>query len=94
VLSGKVFEYVAAGRPVLAAVPPQGAAANLLRGIGAGEVVDSEDEDGISAALERLADGWANGGLPDVVQPDEVRARLSRASRAGELAAVLRRVAG
>ena len=94
VLSGKVFEYVAAGRPVLAAVPPQGAAANLLRGIGAGEVVDSEDEDGISAALERLADDWANGGLPDVVQPDDVRARLSRASRAGELAAVLRRVAG
>ena len=31
VLSGKVFEYVAVGRPILAAVPPDGAAAELIR---------------------------------------------------------------
>ena len=94
VLSGKVFEYVAAGRPVLAAVPPQGAAANLLRGIGAGRVVDSDRPEEISQALEELVDGWLDGGLPDIEQPADVRARLSRASRAGELAAVLQRVAG
>ena len=29
VLSGKVFEYIAVGRPILAAVPPDGAAAEL-----------------------------------------------------------------
>ena len=32
VIPGKVFEYVAAGRPILAAVPPDGAAATLDRG--------------------------------------------------------------
>jgi glycosyltransferase involved in cell wall biosynthesis len=94
VLSGKVFEYVAACRPMLAAVPPSGAAANLIRSVGAGSVVDSDDVGAISAALERMVDGWQNGGLADVEQPDEVRDRLSRAGRAGELAAVLRRVAG
>ncbi len=36
VLSGKVFEYVAVGRPILAAVPPDGAAAELIRETGAG----------------------------------------------------------
>ena len=36
--------------------------------------------DGISAALERLVDGWADGGLPDVVQPDDG----ARAAVAGE----------
>ena len=30
VLSGKVFEYIAAGRPILAVVPPDGAAAELV----------------------------------------------------------------
>jgi glycosyltransferase involved in cell wall biosynthesis len=94
VLSGKVFEYVAARRPMLAAVPPNGAAANLIRTVGAGQVVDSDDVAGISAGLEQLVNSWQNGGLPDVEQRDEVRARLSRAGRAGELAAVLRRVAG
>jgi hypothetical protein len=38
--------------------------------------------------------GWQNVGLADVEQPDEVRDRLSRARRAGELASVLQRVAG
>ena len=38
VLSGKVFEYVAVGRPILAAVPPDGAAAELIRETGAGVV--------------------------------------------------------
>ena len=36
VLSGKVFEYLAAGRPILAVVPPDGAAADLIRETGCG----------------------------------------------------------
>ena len=36
VLSGKVFEYLASCRPMLAAVPPDGAAADLIRETGPG----------------------------------------------------------
>jgi hypothetical protein len=79
---------------MLAVVPPNGAAANLIRSVGAGSVVDSDDVGGISAALEQMVNGWQDGGLADVEQSDEVRDRLSRARRAGELASVLQRVAG
>ena len=43
VLSGKVFEYIAVGRPILAAVPPDGAAAELIRETGAGVVAAPDD---------------------------------------------------
>ena len=39
VLSGKVYEYIAAGRPILAVVPPDGAAAKLVRETSSGVVV-------------------------------------------------------
>ena len=51
VLSGKVFEYLAAERPILAAVPPDGAAAELIRETGAGVVAAPDDVDALRAAL-------------------------------------------
>ena len=36
ILSAKLFEYLAAGRPILAVVPPDGEAAELVRETGAG----------------------------------------------------------
>ncbi len=94
VLSGKVFEYVAARRPILAAVPPNGIAAALINRLRVGEVVDSDDVSELTAALERLIDRWAADGLPDVDLPAPERERLSRRARAAELAAVLREAAG
>jgi glycosyltransferase involved in cell wall biosynthesis len=93
VLSGKVFEYLAARRPVLAAVPPNGIAADLIRRLGAGRIVDPEDVPGMAAELERLVDAWADGGLPDLELPPGERSALSRRARAAELAALLTRMA-
>ena len=53
VLSGKVFEYIAARRPILAAVPPDGAAADLIRETGAGIVAAPDDVDALREALRR-----------------------------------------
>lgn len=94
VVSGKVYEYLAARRPVLAAVPPAGAAAALVRSAGAGEVVDSDDAGAQSHALETLVDRRRNGGLPDIELPGGLAERMSRRARAAELADVLRGVAG
>jgi hypothetical protein len=56
-------------------------------------VVDGDDADGISRELEALVDEWLAGGSADVALSDAVRDRLSRRSRAGELARVLDAVA-
>jgi glycosyltransferase involved in cell wall biosynthesis len=92
VVSGKVFEYLAAGRPILAAVPPNGVAADLIRRTGAGEVVDGEDDEALEATIERLYDRWAADGLPDVELPAAEREALSRRTRSRELADVIHRV--
>ena len=92
VLSGKVFEYLAAGRPILAVVPPDGAAAELVRETGAGVVVAPDDVDGIRDALVELHRSHLNGGLPAVDLPEKTKARLSRQARVEELAALLREV--
>ncbi len=90
VLSGKVFEYLAAERPILAAVPPDGEAARLLRETGAGIVVGSEDVAGIRAALEGLVARWRAGRLNGTVLSADQRDRLSRRARAEELADLLK----
>jgi len=93
VLSGKVYEYLAAGRPILAVVPPDGAAAELIRETGAGLVVAPDDVDGIRTALEELHARFSNGGLPAVELSERDRNRLSRRARVGEVADLLREIA-
>jgi glycosyltransferase involved in cell wall biosynthesis len=94
VLSGKVFEYLAAGRPILAVVPPDGAAAELVRETGAGVVAEPDDVDAIRRALETLHARYLDGGLPAVELPEGTRERLSRRARVEETAALLREIAG
>jgi glycosyltransferase involved in cell wall biosynthesis len=89
VLSGKVFEYLAAQRPVLALVPPGGAAARLLEETGAGPVVAPDDVDGIARELAALRDRWQAGALDGAPLSDEWQRRLSRRARVEELAELL-----
>jgi glycosyltransferase involved in cell wall biosynthesis len=92
VLSGKVFEYLAAERPILAVVPPGGAAAKLIEEAGAGIVVGPDDVEGMAAALRELHARWRAGTLDASPLSDEWRRRLSRRTRSEELVAVLDRV--
>jgi glycosyltransferase involved in cell wall biosynthesis len=87
--SGKIFEYLAAERPILAAVPPDGAAADLVRQTGAGVVVAPDDEKGIREALLGLHARWRAGQLRDGYLTGEQRQRLSRQARVEELAELL-----
>jgi glycosyltransferase involved in cell wall biosynthesis len=87
--SGKIFEYLAAERPILAAVPPDGAAAKLVRETGAGVVVAPDDEKGIREALIGLHSRWKAGQLSNGYLSPEQRRSLSREARVEELADLL-----
>ena len=92
VLSGKVFEYLAAERPILACVPTDGEAAALIRDVGAGVVVPPDDVEATAAALAELEAKWRAGELAGSLLSPEHRARLSRRARAEELSALLQRL--
>jgi glycosyltransferase involved in cell wall biosynthesis len=89
VLPGKIFEYLAAERPILCAIPPDGAAANLIRDANAGVVVAPDDEAGIRQGLIDLVTRWRAGRLDGSPVRPELRERLSRRKRAEELAELL-----
>jgi glycosyltransferase involved in cell wall biosynthesis len=90
--SGKIFEYLAAERPILAAVPPTGAAANLIRESGAGIVVAPDDVAGIREALVGLEARWRAGRLNGTPLSPELRDRISRRRRVEELSELLLKV--
>ena len=71
-------------------MPPDGAAAELIRETGAGVVVPPDDVDALQAALVELEGRFRDGGLPDVELPEEARERLSRRARCEETAELLR----
>lgn len=91
VLPGKIFEYLAAERPILAAVPTTGAAANLIREADAGIVVAPDDVDGIREALIGLEARWRAGQLNGRPLRPELRERISRRARVEELSELLLR---
>jgi glycosyltransferase involved in cell wall biosynthesis len=93
VLSGKVFEYLAAERPILALVPPDGAAAALIRETAAGVVAAPDDVEAAAAALADLHGRWRAGGLEDAPLTDEWKRRLARRTRSQEFARLLEAVA-
>jgi glycosyltransferase involved in cell wall biosynthesis len=90
VIAAKVFEYLAAERPILAAVPPDGATAAFVRDAEAGVIVAPDDVDAIESALRDLHTRWQAGSLAGTTLPLELRTRLDRRTRAEELARLLR----
>jgi glycosyltransferase involved in cell wall biosynthesis len=88
--SGKLFEYLASGRPLLCITHPDNLASRLVREWDAGVVADPRDESQIERALLVLWRRWQEDGLPH--QEDVRRRTLERFSRqagAGKLAEVL-----
>lgn len=85
-IPGKVFEYLAARRPILMIGPTDGDAANIINNYDAGAVYDYEDADG----LRQILTTWHHRHLQGTL---EVGGRdistFSRRSQAGEFAGLL-----
>jgi glycosyltransferase involved in cell wall biosynthesis len=91
--SGKIFEYLAAERPILAAVPTDGVAADLVRRAGAGVVVPPDDVRALREAIAGLESRWRAGALEGTKLPPDLRESLSRRARSRELADLVRSLA-
>lgn len=101
VFTGKVFEYVAARRPVLALAPADNVAAALLERagstqVGGGRLVEPDDQDGVADAIVAAWKTWEDAGgrdggrVHDIIVPGEVVASIDRADGARRLAELLR----
>jgi glycosyltransferase involved in cell wall biosynthesis len=88
--SGKIYEYLVSGRPVLCVAGSDNFAFRLVQELGAGYCAQPEDLAAIEDALERLYLRWQNGKLD--ISPDvraETLRRFSRPALARALAGVL-----
>jgi glycosyltransferase involved in cell wall biosynthesis len=87
---GKTYEYIASGRPILAAVP-DGDARDILEAVGTSRFCRPGDSAGIADAISGEVDRWFSGQAPPEPAP-EVLARFERRHLTSELAAVLEAV--
>ena len=89
---GKLYEYLDAGRPILALLDPEGEAAELARRGGA-EVVAPGDRDALAAALGRRWHAWRAGERAPGARPAWL-VEYQREHLSGQLADLLDRLAG
>ncbi len=85
--TGKIFEYIRSDRPILAIVPSDGVAAQVIRETKTGTVVDPEDIEGVAGSLVKYYGQWKQGNLDHSPHWDNVR-KYSRKSQTGKLAEI------
>lgn len=87
--TGKLYEYLAAGRPIVALANRRSPAAELVSRFDAGRVVTSEDPEVAGAALAAVI-----SSLPAELERPPALASFERGAIAERMSAVLRAVAG
>lgn len=88
-IRGKTAEYLAAGKPILAMIPPRSIQADVLRWAGAGIIVPSEDEAAAEAVLEDILQRRGHSHTP-LPPPREEEVRRYDARRlAVQMAAIV-----
>ena len=87
-LTGKVYEYLAAGRPILGLGPVEGDAADLLRETEAGRMLAREDARGVAAYVRMLYGEWERGETP-LGASRAAAAPYSRRAETAELATLV-----
>jgi glycosyltransferase involved in cell wall biosynthesis len=93
VLTGKVFEYVAAERPILALAPRDAAVSRLVLDNGLGIVTSPSEVDEIVAALRTLYLRFQEGTL-DLPENPLLKKEFSRVDQTESLAGILAKVKG
>ena len=90
ILTGKIFEYLAIGNPVLCIGPPDGDAAAILQEAEAGMVVDFDDKEGFKKSVMELYQNWKSGSRR---KTSPGISRFSRKELCGRVATILDEIA-
>ena len=88
ILTGKLFEYLAARRPILGIGPTDGDAAHVLTLTGSGHMLDFDDKPGIMNTLLSYYHHWSQG-TPAITINDAAIQQFNRKEQAKQMAALL-----
>jgi glycosyltransferase involved in cell wall biosynthesis len=82
-MTGKIYEYLASGRPVVGIGPPQGDAAALLRKTEGGRLFGRDDPAGLARFIRTHYAAWEmglplSGAAPEALRPYRRRAQTER----------------
>lgn len=83
-IPAKLYEYMRAGKPILALTDPSGDTAGVLRAVGIDSIVPLDATAEIAEGLSRFIARIRNGDAP--IAPIEETARFSRQALTGQLA--------
>ena len=86
-LSSKLFEYLYAGKPILALVPPESEEAHIIRATNAGKIVDPDDVIAISKKIEEMYIAYKKNDLVVDINTCAIE-RFDRRRQTRELAAL------
>ena len=86
-IPAKLYEYLRAGRPILALTDPSGDTAGAVRDAGIGAIARLDSTDDIAAALDEFVDAIRQGRA--VLPQASAVARLERREQARDLASLL-----
>lgn len=63
IVTGKIFEYLVAQRPILAIAPLDGDLAEIIEKTQSGKVIDFEDKQGLKSSLKNYFEAYQNNNL-------------------------------
>ena len=66
IYTGKLFDYIGIGKPILGLVPKDDVAAELITQAGNGYIAENENVDEIEAAIYKAYTDWKNNNVPRI----------------------------
>ncbi len=91
ILTGKFFEYLASGRPLLCIGPPDGDAAEIVRQTNCGSVFDFTETEGLKEEILRLFDDFSRGKEKE---PNQAVQQFERKNLTRKMASLLDKMTG
>ena len=88
ILTGKLFEYLASRKPIIALVPENGLAAKVIKSLNAGTVVSPRDVQRVKKAIVNYFDQWVDGKLSEATDVTSDITSYSREVLTGKLAQI------